>query len=296
MNEPNDVDLGIPANDFTRGQAFYDLVIEADANNTLYVGGIDIFRSTNGTTWTQISKWSNNNNLGALNVPLVHADQHALIFRPGTSDTEAIFGNDGGVYYSNNIASSVGNSNAIQSRNKDYNTVQFYYGTIDVVDSADGDDIAGGTQDNGTQFTLDATAGANAYFDPVSGDGGYTEIDDSGSYVITTYPGNNSIYINYPLFTSSLALTSLGGGSFINQAELDKNLDILYSNASSGGTNRIERVAEFLPGGLPQTNTALTNALMNSSPSALKVSPFTNSIYNFICRIEKWKVVKSKYC
>ena len=27
---PNDADGGIPANDFTRGQAFYDLMIEAD--------------------------------------------------------------------------------------------------------------------------------------------------------------------------------------------------------------------------------------------------------------------------
>ena len=37
---------GIPANDFTRGQAFYDLVIEADPanDNILYVGGIDLFR------------------------------------------------------------------------------------------------------------------------------------------------------------------------------------------------------------------------------------------------------------
>lgn len=276
MNEPNDVDNGIPATDFTRGQAFYNLVLEADASGTLYTGGIDLFRSTtNGIAWTQISKWSNNNNLAALNVPLVHADQHALVFRPGSNDAEAIFGNDGGVYYTSNIAAANGNPNAIQARNRDYNTIQFYYGTIDGVDGADGDDIAGGTQDNGTQFTIDATAGANAYFDPVSGDGGYTEIDDSGQYVIATLPGNNSVYINYPVFNQFLGLSTLGGGSFINEAELDKNLDILYMNASIGGTNRIERVTEFLPGGAPQTNTALTNGLMNSRPSAMKVSPFT---------------------
>jgi hypothetical protein len=67
VNEPNDVDNGIPATDYTRGQAFYDLPIEADENGTLYVGGIDLFLSNNsGVTWSQISKWSNNNNLGNL--------------------------------------------------------------------------------------------------------------------------------------------------------------------------------------------------------------------------------------
>ena len=42
---PNDADNGIPADDFTRGQAFYDLMIEVDPNNdnVAYVGGIDLF-------------------------------------------------------------------------------------------------------------------------------------------------------------------------------------------------------------------------------------------------------------
>jgi len=32
--------------------------------NTLMVGGIDLFKSTNGAaSWSQISKWSNNNYL-----------------------------------------------------------------------------------------------------------------------------------------------------------------------------------------------------------------------------------------
>lgn len=80
---PNDADNGIPADDFTRGQAFYDLMIEVDPNNdnVAYVGGIDLFKTTDsGGTWEQISKWSNNNNLASLNVSQVHADQHALTF------------------------------------------------------------------------------------------------------------------------------------------------------------------------------------------------------------------------
>jgi hypothetical protein len=38
---PNPIDTGQPDNDFTRGQAFYDLVIETDPDNDehVYVGG-----------------------------------------------------------------------------------------------------------------------------------------------------------------------------------------------------------------------------------------------------------------
>jgi len=278
LNEPNDADNGIPANDYTRNQAFYNLPIEVDQNNTLYVGGIDLFRSPNdGISWVQLSKWSNNNALGGLNVPLVHADQHAIVFRPGTNDTEAVFGNDGGVYYTSNIAAAANDPNAIQSRNKDYVTTQFYYGAINPIDEVDGDDIAGGTQDNGTQFVIDAVAGLNPFLDPVGGDGGFTEISANG-YAITTYPGNNHRFFSYPSFADFSSISNFGGGSFINQATLDNNLNILYTNASSNANgNAIERISEFLPGGAPIDNILITSSLFNSSPSALKVSPFVTS-------------------
>ncbi len=293
LNEPNDVDTGISATDYARNQAFYNLPIETDENGNLYVGGIDLFRSTtNGAAWTQISKWSNNNNLAALNVPLVHADHHAIVFRPNSNGNEAVFANDGGVYYATDVAGANGNANAIQSRNKDYNTIQFYYGALNEVDAGDGDDIAGGTQDNGTQFVIDAVAGANAYFDPVGGDGGFTDIDDSGTYAITTYPGNTSIFIGYPSISPAFAITTLGGGSFINEAELDKNLDILYTNASTGGTNRIERISDFTPGGAPQSNMALTNGLMNSRPSAMKVSPFTTGSSRLLVGLRNGRLLR----
>ncbi|HET7360866.1 MAG TPA: hypothetical protein VFI78_02950, partial [Salinimicrobium sp.] len=78
---PNDADNDIPPNDFARGQAFYNLMIESDPTNDeiLYVGGIDLFRSsTGGQSWQQISKWANNNDLKDLPFSLVHADQHAM--------------------------------------------------------------------------------------------------------------------------------------------------------------------------------------------------------------------------
>jgi photosystem II stability/assembly factor-like uncharacterized protein len=67
---PTATDTGIPANDFTRGQSFYDLVILQILRMIIHLyRRIDLFKSTNGgANWTQISKWSNNNNMAALQV------------------------------------------------------------------------------------------------------------------------------------------------------------------------------------------------------------------------------------
>jgi len=81
---PNDKDGGISANDFTRGQSFYDLMIDSDPSNPdhIYVGGIDIFKSTSGgvnadgsNPWTQVSHW-----YGGFGEQYIHADQHGMIF------------------------------------------------------------------------------------------------------------------------------------------------------------------------------------------------------------------------
>jgi len=88
-------------------------------------------------------------------VASVHADQHSMIFRPGSGNgNKVVFGKDGGVFYSDDITLASGSTTNITSRNKDYNTVQFYYGTIDGTGGANGDDLAGGTQDNGTPFVI----------------------------------------------------------------------------------------------------------------------------------------------
>jgi len=205
-----------------------------------------------------------------------------MVFRPGSGNAnKVVFGTDGGVFYSDDITLASGSTTNISSRNKDYNTVQFYYGTIDPVDGGDGDDLAGGTQDNSTQFVLDASAGANNFFDPVGGDGGYTEIDDGGTYMIQSYPRNNHRFINYPTISNAYYISATqdgmgSDGSFINEAELDKNLDIFYSNSStSSPTYSIERTSNFVAGAGGIVNTSLTNALLDASPTAFKVSPFT---------------------
>jgi len=287
LAEPNDADNGISATDYTRNQAFYDLVIEVDASDNLYVGGIDLFRSTDdGSTWTQISKWSNNANLNTLNIPLVHADHHAIVFRPN-APTEAVFGNDGGIYYSPDITAATASLD-ISSRNKDYNVTQFYYGSI--ASGTANEIILGGAQDNGTQISQNSVSGANDfdnYYAFFSGDGSYSEIDQDGGGITGRgeYMIVGSTYMSYFLSETSYTSTSQaynggyqivssGVGDFINQADLDDVGNILYANSTAGSTYRF---SSFTLGQNSATSLDFTNALLDGEPSAFKVSPHTNT-------------------
>jgi len=276
MALPNGSATGIPANDFTRGQAFYDLVIAVDPTNdqNLFVGGIDLYKSTNaGGSWSQFTKW-----YPGAGLQEVHADQHAIAFGNGDVN-KMIFGNDGGVFYSSNKGT---NTN---SRNSGYNTAQFH--SIGVAPSATGDNFAGGLQDNGTQQFNNATAGMNGAYESQGGDGGATDYDqDTGNYYISNYVYNQNI-VQRNLSGGGLKqldtdTSADSNGDFVNQQDLDSNLNLLYtnySNATSGPQIMRYKIAN---GGGQQT--ILSHALLTSggSPTALKVSPYTTSTTKLI--------------
>ncbi|MBL8231443.1 MAG: hypothetical protein JNL98_23310 [Bryobacterales bacterium] len=77
------------------GQGEYDLALEASPTNAneVWVGGINLWKSEDGgEKWDRKSFW----NRGDSTDRYVHADQHTLVFRPG-SGTELWSGNDGGI-------------------------------------------------------------------------------------------------------------------------------------------------------------------------------------------------------
>ena len=79
------------------GQAWYDLCFAVDPENqdVLYVGGVNIFKSTDaGKTWKINSHWVGDH------APAVHADHHILEF--SALNNSLYDGNDGGIYYTNN--------------------------------------------------------------------------------------------------------------------------------------------------------------------------------------------------
>ncbi|XLS29433.1 T9SS type A sorting domain-containing protein [Flavobacteriaceae bacterium M23B6Z8] len=287
LPEPDDVDTNIPATDFARGQAFYDLEIEVDPNddNILYIGGIDLFRgivnkAAPSVNWSQISKWSNNNQLANLDVSLVHADMHAIVFRPGDAN-QIVFGTDGGVYYTADAATSgIEPNENIQPRITNLNITQFYAGSINSQDVGNGDDFVGGTQDNGVLAEVNLNAGINALTDVSGGDGTYGQFDEQGQYFI-----GGRQFIDYFLFelpvtatSDAYLLPSPEGGAFVNPADLDSNLDIFYFDANDAGSERIARLSNLTNGEANVVQEFITDALLDGEfVSALKVSPFETS-------------------
>ena len=283
LNEPNDADLDIPPDDFARGQAFYNLMIESDPTNDeiVYAGGIDLFRSTNsGQSWEQISKWSENPNLDDLPVSLVHADHHVMQFRPGNTN-QAIFGHDGGVSYAWDLAAA-SSSQVFITPDQDYTTTQFYSVAVAPTSFASGDYFLGGTQDNGT---LLIQSGDPASIGILGGDGAHSFYDQvDPEYFIANLVYNDLIILyNYEKEGYSLIANNEDrDGFFINPQALDSNLDLLYSNGPTGVLYRYEDLTqlEILEGGIQDNSpiaprTSLQNNLLDASISAITVSPFT---------------------
>jgi hypothetical protein len=284
MNLPVDADLGIPSTDFSRSQAWYDLIMAAHPTdeNTVIVGAIDLFASSNGgTSWTQISKWSNNPNLNTLSCALVHADQHALAFRPGFPN-EMIVGNDGGVYYSSNIIGAASNPAAFSARNLNYNVTQFYSAAIHPTQT---NIMVGGTQDNGTEkFTLpgmDNTTGV------MGGDGGMCFIDQVSPQFVIASTTNNNFRLSTDggnTFSTTL-IDDDATGNFINQGEYDSNLKILYTGKSSTEIYRVLNVTT--------TRTLESVAIaLGSDASTFRVSPHATSSSNLYIGTEAGKLFK----
>ncbi|UTW63757.1 T9SS type A sorting domain-containing protein [bacterium SCSIO 12741] len=271
LTEPNDADNGIPATDFTRNQAWYDLISVVNPNDEddVIVGGIDLFRSTDGgKTWTQISKWSNNPNLNTLSCPLVHADQHMAIYRPGTTK-ELLFGNDGGVYYCSDVTKAHNTFNIISARNSGYNVTQFYAGAIHP--NAGSNNMIAGSQDNGTQrFTA---AGMNSTSRPIGGDGAFCHIDQTnGSYQAGSYV-YNSLYrsTNSGAFFSRF-INDVNTGRFINPSDYDNSLKILYTCKTN---SEIYRFSNF--SGASISTSTITVTGMTAKATAMTVSPNTTA-------------------
>ncbi len=159
---------------FIGNQGSYNLIalVHPDYDNMLYVGGLYVHRSTDsGDTWKLIS-------VG------VHADQHAMAFRPNDKEHyQMAFGNDGGVYFSFNSGVVFDYEFNYVPRNYKYNVTQFYAATLE--NSEGSNFFIAGSQDNGTQKFTEPGFGKTEEI--YSGDGMHCFIDqDDPNIQITT--------------------------------------------------------------------------------------------------------------
>ena len=314
---------GIPADDFTRGQSFYDLLIESDPNNpeTIYVGGIDLFKSTSGgenasaNPWEQFTQWYNSG------FSYTHADQHNMAF--GNYDSsKKIFGNDGGIYFSK----SNGSSEDISSRNFNYVTSQFY--TIGVAPSEmfknlnkqiSGNDLStwrtsnkvvsgmtdvflAGAQDNGTQFQTDRENRITSSIDVSGGDGAASMFSQNldKPYFIANYVYNNSVEAYDFKSDSNYNINNESGsnGDFINVQALDSNFGIIYSNYT-GSNFEIKAYYGWDNFEDADRNTnapsrTLQSGMMTANVSALTVSPHTTNSSTLMIGLENGVVLKAE--
>jgi photosystem II stability/assembly factor-like uncharacterized protein len=156
------------------GQAWYDLYCRVNPvnPNLVYVGTIDIWRTTDGTTFNNIT----NGYSGGY----VHVDQHFLFFHP-TDPNTIISCNDGGIWLSTN------SGNTFTNLNQNLTLTQFYRIAASPFTPSR---ILGGTQDNGTQQTYSALNWAAAY----GGDGGEVCFNPFNSNFILGETQNGGIF------------------------------------------------------------------------------------------------------
>jgi len=273
MPLPVDADNGIPANDFTRGQSFYDLILQVkpDDENYLIAGGIDLFYSDNAAVvpvegesatdmvWTQMTHW-----YGGFSYPYSHADQHQIVFDPNDYN-HVVFGSDGGISVCPDItARDLNDRMLISDRNKDYNVTQFYAGDIYKADGVEY--LIAGAQDNGSQYFT--SSGMNSTDEVTGGDGAFCFLDDDEDIMITSYVYNNYYLLN----KAGQRLNSFGfgnTGSFINPCDYDNLNNNLVATGGKGSVNLYE-----IDGTSVSSSNKTISGFTTETVSAIKVSPY----------------------
>jgi hypothetical protein len=270
---PTIVDQGDNSN-FTRGQAWYDLVAAVDPNDSLslYIGGIDALRSNNGgSSWTQMTTWSLFNAPAFTPSQNVHADQHAIIYSPGSS-SRALFANDGGIAYTIE-ADKTSSKPTFISKNAGLNVTQFYSAAIHP--TLNTDYFLAGAQDNGTQKFN--SAGMNSTTEVSDGDGGFCFIDQNDPNIqISSYVYNN-YYISNDGGNSFDYRPFNNNGSFINSSDYDNQSKILYA---AGLVNAFSSINTFFRWNDPasagfSTSSVTVSQFNGSAVTHVKVSPLT---------------------
>jgi hypothetical protein len=145
-------------------QGGYNMAIAVKPNdeNTVFIGGINVFRSTNGFTstaaTTRIGGYLDNND--GTPFPNHSPDCHVLTFAPNDNNT-LYSGTDGGIHKTD-ITGAVNWTNL----NNDYVTYQYYF--ADLAPAFGSTALIGGTQDNGVAVSSSGTTHSQI----LTGDGG----------------------------------------------------------------------------------------------------------------------------
>lgn len=193
-------------------QGSYNMMIRVHPNdpNIVFVGGTNLYRSTDGFRTTESIDWIGGYNPegGASVYPDHHPDQHDLLFLPSNPDV-ALSASDGGLILSNDITA---DSVFWQSRNEGFITSQFF--TIAQAKNSGNPTILGGMQDNGT----DLSSGSTSWKGILGGDGAYAATTRDEQFWFTSFQRGQTLRLT---LNSDFDITSFGRvdpGGLVSQA------------------------------------------------------------------------------
>lgn len=191
---------GLPGEFLNQGWHDNTMAVSPTDPDTIFVGGIDLFRSDDGgRSFGLISYWW----LPRESPNFVHADQHAFVFDPGWnggSNQTLYVGNDGGVFRTTNALAAVASGAnrglcyydpsippaiAWASLNSNYAVTQFYHGAV----YPDARGLIGGAQDNGV--LVGALYEPENWREIIRGDGGFCAVDPTTSGEATVLYASN---------------------------------------------------------------------------------------------------------
>ncbi len=265
------VNASTPGNTFLGGQGNYGNIIWVNPldPNFLIVGGINLYRSTDGgINWTAIATGQNGS---------AHSDHHMVMASPAfnnTTNKQVYFSNDGGIYRADDVSTVSIADGGWTTLNNSLGITQFYAAAANSAGV-----IVGGTQDNGTLRYSGDLQGWTSMF---GGDGGYCAADPSdtnyfyGEYinlgiVRSTDAGGSSGYIycnpaptspNGGPCTGTGIMDAFNGANFIAPFLLDPN----EPNRMLAGGLSLWRSNDIKAAGLP-TWTAIKPAASPRPPA-----------------------------
>ncbi|MEA3496710.1 MAG: sialidase family protein, partial [Bacteroidota bacterium] len=215
-------------------QGSYNLVIKFKPNdsNILFIGGTNLYRSTDGFTSSNNTKQIGGYGVGTKRPNWAvyenhHPDQHEIDFL-ATDPNVLINFNDGGVFKTNDC---MADTVKWTSLNNGYLTTQLY--TVNFEKEATNDILIAGFQDNGNYFVNSDNEKAS-WTMPLNGDGSYSAIaPDREFYIFSTQLGKMAKMTldNDGNRTAFARIDPIGGKNyqFINPFVIDPNdKNILY--------------------------------------------------------------------
>ncbi len=269
-------------------QPWWNLYLAVDPRdaNTLYIGALDIHKSTDGgASWKNLTK--NFKVEGALSHgkytfdrSILHVDQHALVFLPHNTATIYV-ANDGGLFKSTD------GGETYLPLNYTLSITQFYsLATRPGYDRR----LFGGTQDNGTTVQNVSQSGKYDWARILGGDGGQCAVcpTDPGK-VFATQAGGALYLLDANEYSPSITINDFAGEriAFIYPVQAAGSEGNLYvgtyrlwvSKVGCAILNSNDSSNWFAPGG-EQDLTRGVNAQGKDKLSVIAISPSnTNVIY-----------------